>query len=195
MAYTRKPRPSKHYTGVLNEPILLPPAEAPSRIRAEVMAEMLIEERLPLLFAHYGIDPSRPGAERLLIRALAQKHVPGFQMRKEPRGQPSKWKFKEKTWRLFADVQVLIQKGHSERQACHLLTRRAMYRDQEPESLRRRYREADANGPVPGALSRRGPGFRDLIVALFRSDSEFDPHADVRDLLRAFSSDSEATPK
>lgn len=177
MAEARKPRPNRMYSGVLNEPIRIGRAGDPNRRRKALMAETTMGQRLPKLYEHYGIQPSAPGAAERLILALAKDHVPGFQIESETRGRPTKWKYSERSWHLFADVQVLLAKGHSDANACRILARRRQYRGENARSLLRRYQEANENGPVPRVLRMplgENGTVGDLIVDLYRSDAQID---------------------
>ena len=61
--------------------------ESPKKFEriAKKLQAAAYNERLDLLFAHYGIDPTKPNAWRDLTVALAKRYVPGFQ---PPQSQP-----------------------------------------------------------------------------------------------------------
>ena len=166
MVYKRKPKVRAGYTGKLAEPMpdfdaetaafytLTAPypatlkdavKESPKKFEriAKKLQAAAYNERLDLLFAHYGIDPTKPNAWRDLTVALAKRYVPGFQPpRAKSAGAPKKWD-DFRYLKLRADVVVLRRQGLSVDAAIQtLISRGGPYRLQKAGSLKARFKEA-----------------------------------------------------
>jgi len=148
------------YLGVLNEPMDFQIARTSllfgkptTAMKCEYTEENIKSffSRVMALFEHYELDIGEEGAPMSLALALAQDHVPGFQIKdkkKRGRGRPGKWTgFKR--LELYADVKCLSSRGHSDLNACKILAENvkyaARYGNQTKGNLHRRYIEGVTN--------------------------------------------------
>jgi hypothetical protein len=148
---------SKKYKGILAKPyrpfiggLLTPPEKV-----AELQAAQLRQQE-EALFQHYGIDPMSSTAWRHLALALAEDHVPGFQIlpdNAKTYGRPKKWDG-SKYWELYADVKSLERKELSALNACEILSKRDRYKGYTKQNLYRRFQDADGKGVWPAFISR-----------------------------------------
>lgn len=74
--------PASVYSGELAEPIPRPMGGllGPGPAECERLDEAARRQKMPALFAHFGIDPNAADAWQRLATALAAVHVPGFQV-------------------------------------------------------------------------------------------------------------------
>jgi len=82
------------YTGVLNEPIVLPNELLHTKEEQQSMIMMAQLERLSALYDHFGIKPGDEEALFCLVLELAHKHVPGFSLVGAPKksaGRPPEY--------------------------------------------------------------------------------------------------------
>ena len=152
------PKKKNKYTGILNEPMHYYSARTPivlggkptaaSRGQSEVKNFEQFALRLIALFEHYDIELAEKGAYRQLAIALAADHIDGFKYKdkaKRGRGRPGKWTG-TKSLELYADVKLLAREGHSELNACRLLSKNpkysGRYKSDTAANLHRRYLEA-----------------------------------------------------
>jgi hypothetical protein len=143
------------YPGILNDPMefqfapaTLLGGEPTSAQQAKCSANNFEQffSRVEALFKHYGVEQSEP---MTLVLKLAEVHVPGFSYTdpsKRGPGQPGKWKVEFKSLKLYADVKWLANQGHSDLDACRILSINEKYEerygDETKENLHRRYLEA-----------------------------------------------------
>ena len=148
------------YSGILSQPI--EPQRTESLLAPETEEKwqeryrQAIDERMTALLEHYGIDRGSPTTWSTLALVLALEHVPGCKIQQDNHrsgGRPTKWKG-TKSWELYADVQVLVEEGHSEMNACRILTRRERYKGHTKENLYARLKETDSKGSLPGFIDK-----------------------------------------
>jgi len=143
MPTAKKPK----YSGLLNEPILYPFSFESASEQAVWLADQY-RNRMLALYDHYGIKLGFD-SEWSLIWALANDHVPGFKVIREPkrkRGRPNRNPGPLRDIELCCNV-VAIVRGPPPRtvaNACKILAKRE--RSAEAAStLRRRYYAAMRN--------------------------------------------------
>jgi hypothetical protein len=148
---------SKKYKGILAKryrPFIGGLLASPEQVEEIQAAEQ--RQRIEALFQHYGIDQKKSDACARLVLALAQDHVPGFQILPDDAkayGRPKEWDG-SRYWELYADVKSLEKKGLSALSACENLSRRDRYKGYSKENLYRRYQEADEKGYFPYFISK-----------------------------------------
>lgn len=101
-------------------------------------------EKIIALFEHYNISPTASNAYETLCMALAEDHVPGFQI-KGCVGKPPTWRAAAGL-ELFQEVQSLKVKKGSDRAACGYLAK-SKY-NCPPDSLYTRYKEIISTHPA-----------------------------------------------
>jgi hypothetical protein len=174
-ALSKKAKPKKkrvrlpEYQGDLAEPIVEPPL--PFGLLREVLKEEAERRaiqrqaaKLEKLFEHFSIDPTSKHRWLDLAISLAVKHVPGMRVSfvaKSKGGRPRKWKAGGNK-QLLLDAKR-VQQGRTMPYAdvVRELLKTERWRDESPENLETRYREA-----------RRDEEERQKAKALFGSDEE-----------------------
>jgi hypothetical protein len=118
------------YSGELGTPIVGSQYASPEARQQEIFE--LREQKLPLLFAHYRIDPKHEDAwERLALRLIVD-HVPGFAASSgggRRVGRPKKWDY-ARLHRLRVTVDA-VKKQHptyTDKAACKLIATAADYK-------------------------------------------------------------------
>ena len=128
----------RKYSGVLARPITW--RNGHEGLRKALTT--LVEQRMPALYAHYGIDPDETGAQGRLLTALAMTHVPGLRVLPTSElGGRSPTSIDDLDL-LVRDVERLTKKVHSVSRACALLSERQPYLGLTAATLRRRFYEA-----------------------------------------------------
>lgn len=128
-----------------------------SKAEADKKNLATMTEKFIALFKHYNISPSARNAYELLCMALAEDHVPGFQVRKRA-GRPATWMAGDGL-DLFAYVWNAVDKTGSCRAACANLTGRKVYKGS-INTLYARFNEVLAKhpaSPLIKALRERFP--------------------------------------
>jgi hypothetical protein len=104
-----KTRGATRYIGALARPIQIKPPNLgalvdPEQVWAEYQKRIVQAqlEKLPKLYAHYGLDYFNPADKARLVVSLALAHVPGFQVASYP-GRPR---------RTITDVEVCFHVRH-----------------------------------------------------------------------------------
>jgi hypothetical protein len=158
-------RAAPKYTGLLADPIYEPILRGlfdfdGSEEKANQRALSRLEEKVPLLFGHYGIDPRDSNRWFTLACALALDHVPGMPVlfaRPPQRGRKRTWQ-SGLGEQLLAAVQTKKAQGAatSTRDAISQLRRSESWKRYTQQNLETRHREAN----------RRQQEFRKMVAAL-----------------------------
>jgi hypothetical protein len=158
------------FSGVLNEPIILPPGLLYTSPGSAIGAQWLLRERIakfePLL-THYGITAKESEPWLKLAFALAVDHVEGMQVAvaPPPKGRRRDWTpSQEREFVLLVD-QIRGERRRSLRDAVRVARQRRKLKAVVP-TLENRYRDAKKRIKAYEAFLRRFPPLSELAKRL-----------------------------